>query len=137
MHFAFLHHVRIFLHRIQSILSFESWIEYPAFNSKLSLGRTAMVAFLLGVIMGVHIVSLCIGVYFRFLLSSSESSHLLIDTDRLQLLIQWCIYIICVCFFHLSEFFTTAIYNPNALSSDSFIVNHSYAYTGAAIVSKL
>ena len=36
--------------------------------------------------------------------------------------------------FHLLEFFITALYNPYVTSADSFLVNHSIAYTAAALV---
>lgn len=54
--------------------------------------------------------------------------------DRLQLLLQWCLYIVVLCTFHLLEFFVTAVYNPYVTSSDSFLINHSTAYTAAALV---
>jgi protein-S-isoprenylcysteine O-methyltransferase len=35
----------------------------------------------------------------------------------------------------LLEFFVTAVYNPTVASADSFLVNHSTAYTAAAVTS--
>jgi len=46
-------------------------------------------------------------------------------------------YVIALCSFHLGEFFTTAICNPSSASADSFMVNHSKAYTAAALVSSI
>jgi len=66
----------------------------------------------------------------------SESS-LFLDPKRLQLALQWCAYIISICSFHLAEFFATALFNPSVASSDSFVVNHSHAYTAAAMLSAL
>jgi len=40
-----------------------------------------------------------------------------------------------ICSFHMGEFFTTALCNPTVVSSDSFMVNHSKAYTTAALIS--
>lgn len=51
------------------------------------------------------------------------------------MLCQWCTYIMCLCTFHLLEFFITAIYNPSQATSDSYLVNHSITYTTAAILS--
>jgi len=51
------------------------------------------------------------------------------------LLWQWCAYIISLSSFHLLEFFITAIYNPTTCTADSFVVNHSTAYTAAALTS--
>jgi hypothetical protein len=42
--------------------------------------------------------------------------------------------VIFLCTFHLGEFFTTAVFNPSVTTSDSFMVNHSKAYTTAALV---
>ena len=48
---------------------------------------------------------------------------------------QWCTYILCICTFHLLEFFITAVYNPTQATSDSYLINHSITYTTAAILS--
>ena len=55
--------------------------------------------------------------------------------DKRLLALQWTVYVIFLCTFHLGEFFTTVIFNPTVASSDSFMVNHSKAYTAAALVS--
>jgi len=51
--------------------------------------------------------------------------------ERIQLLLQWSMYVLIICTFHLSEFFVTAVYNPTVTNSDSFLVNHSTAYSVA------
>ena len=56
------------------------------------------------------------------------------ETNRLQLALQWAVYSIFLCIFHLGEFFSTCIYNPSVTSSDSFMINQSKAYTAAALV---
>eukprot|EP00474_Spongospora_subterranea_P005940 CRZ06398.1 hypothetical protein [Spongospora subterranea] len=38
------------------------------------------------------------------------------------------LYVILLSFFHLSEFVTTAIFNPDTLSFDSSLLNHSFEY---------
>lgn len=53
----------------------------------------------------------------------------------LQLALQWTLYSIFLCLFHLGEFFSTCIYNPTVTSSDSFMINQSKAYTAAALIS--
>ncbi|KAL7510064.1 hypothetical protein ACHAXN_007002 [Cyclotella atomus] len=50
---------------------------------------------------------------------------------------QWTVYVVFLCIFHLGEFFTTAIFNPSMATADSFMVNHSKAYTTAALISWL
>lgn len=58
-----------------------------------------------------------------------------IESNTLQLALQWTVYSIFLCLFHLGEFFSTCIYNPMVTSSDSFMINQSKAYTAAALVS--
>lgn len=57
--------------------------------------------------------------------------------ETIQLAMQWTVYVIVLCTFHLGEFFMTAIFNPTATSADSFMVNHSKAYTAAAVISSI
>ena len=51
--------------------------------------------------------------------------------------LQWCLYGCVLSFFHLMEFFTTAAFNPASATYDSYLINHSTAYTIAALVSWL
>ena len=44
-------------------------------------------------------------------------------------------YFMCLCFFHLSEFVFTALYNHKEVSTDSFLLNHSMEYGLAAMAS--
>lgn len=108
---------------VQAKLNFEKWEDYPQFCKKDGLGRVALVATALGILWGIH-----------FILSLQLTLHLT-KTDRLQLLWQWCTYFTALCMFHLTEFFVTAIYNPTEATADSFLVNHSTAYTAAAFMS--
>jgi len=48
---------------------------------------------------------------------------------------QWCLYSLFLSFFHFSEFIVTAINQPNDVSYDSFLINHSKAYCIAALCS--
>jgi protein-S-isoprenylcysteine O-methyltransferase len=48
---------------------------------------------------------------------------------------QWAAYVVAICTFHLLEFFVTVVYNPAVASADSFLVNHSTAFTAAAVTS--
>jgi len=41
-------------------------------------------------------------------------------------------YLMCLSFFHLSEFVTTALFNEDKIRSDSFLLNHSLEYVAAA-----
>eukprot|EP00538_Stauroneis_constricta_P005001 CAMPEP_0119566362 /NCGR_PEP_ID=MMETSP1352-20130426/32838_1 /TAXON_ID=265584 /ORGANISM="Stauroneis constricta, Strain CCMP1120" /LENGTH=238 /DNA_ID=CAMNT_0007615457 /DNA_START=76 /DNA_END=792 /DNA_ORIENTATION=- len=58
-----------------------------------------------------------------------------IGEDRIQMLWQWCMYFSVLSFFHLMEFFTTALFNAEVVSADSYLVNHSTTYTFAALFS--
>eukprot|EP00986_Skeletonema_menzelii_P003708 scaffold1185_cov143-Skeletonema_menzelii.AAC.2 len=49
--------------------------------------------------------------------------------------LQWTVYSIFLCLFHLGEYFSTCIFNPLVTTSDSFMINQSKAYTAAALVS--
>eukprot|EP00532_Pseudo-nitzschia_australis_P000854 CAMPEP_0168194164 /NCGR_PEP_ID=MMETSP0139_2-20121125/19028_1 /TAXON_ID=44445 /ORGANISM="Pseudo-nitzschia australis, Strain 10249 10 AB" /LENGTH=254 /DNA_ID=CAMNT_0008117637 /DNA_START=439 /DNA_END=1203 /DNA_ORIENTATION=+ len=52
----------------------------------------------------------------------------------MAMILTWCFYIAAMCTFHLSEFFVTAFSNPTVVASNSFLVNHSKAYTVAFII---
>ena len=53
--------------------------------------------------------------------------HAVVSGDS-PLLLRWSMYALFLTFFHLSEFFVTAMYNPRTVSCDSFLMNHSKAY---------
>lgn len=85
---------------------------------------------------------------FHFILWIQISLHLFTDavpcfasvegylgTARIHLIWQWLAYTTTLCSFHFLEFFVTAIYNPTQATADSFLVNHSTAYTAAALTS--
>lgn len=44
-------------------------------------------------------------------------------------------YLAALSFFHFSEYIMTALYNPDKLSIDSFLLNHSFEYKVAAVFS--
>lgn len=44
-------------------------------------------------------------------------------------------YLMSLSFFHLSEFVTTALFNQSEVSTDSFLINHSWEYGLAMLVS--
>lgn len=109
------------------------------------LGRTALIGSLLGIVWGAHCVLwiqllLCvIGVlpypFDRSQTNTVKAIEYTIRWQQIAMLWQWCTYIMSFCFFHLAEFFITAIYNPTQATADSFLINHSMTYTAAAISS--
>lgn len=134
----------LLLDRIQCILALEFLEDrYPqSFGSPRSLGRVGLLGSLLGILWGAHVTLLCL---ILVMLTTAEggagdlSTHFSSASrnERHQLLSMlwtWCFYVSALCTFHLSEFFVTALYNPTVVSSDSFLINHSKAYTAAAIV---
>lgn len=48
-----------------------------------------------------------------------------VSAARVSLLLQWVLFIIALCVFHLAEFFVTALFNPSVVNASSFVVNHS------------
>ncbi|GAX27469.1 protein-S-isoprenylcysteine O-methyltransferase [Fistulifera solaris] len=110
---------------LQRRLDFQNWQDYPQFASVQSLGRVALIATILGILWGIHAV-MCVQRIWGYVMYGSSS----------LMLWQWSSYMLCLTTFHLLEFFVTALYNhPSALSADSFLVNHSAAYTAAALTS--
>jgi len=57
------------------------------------------------------------------------------NSNLLRTLMHWSLYVVCLCFFHFLEFFSTANSQPALLSYESFVINHSPAYSIAAIAS--
>eukprot|EP00571_Detonula_confervacea_P012668 CAMPEP_0172312748 /NCGR_PEP_ID=MMETSP1058-20130122/18539_1 /TAXON_ID=83371 /ORGANISM="Detonula confervacea, Strain CCMP 353" /LENGTH=236 /DNA_ID=CAMNT_0013026293 /DNA_START=154 /DNA_END=861 /DNA_ORIENTATION=- len=119
---------------VQSILAFESWKGYPQFEDDKGLGRAALLACILATIFGVNLV-LCLQLLLIHLGLLPKEIFGDWPDGTLQMAMQWTVYVILLCAFHLLEFFTTAIFNPSVTSADSFMVNHSKAYTAAALIS--
>jgi protein-S-isoprenylcysteine O-methyltransferase len=102
------------------------------------IGRVALWSTLLGILLGIHATA---AIYLTCFYTPSavvaSTTAAAIVSPRLLLLWQWSLYGTGLSTFHLLEFWITALYNPNVASSDSFLVNHSAAYTAAALTSWL
>jgi hypothetical protein len=121
------------LSSVQSILAFDGWVSYPQFNNDKGYGRIALLACILGIVLGVHVI---VGIQLVLLHMGMLPKHLIFGSNnegwassssnenelQIMILLQWVLYIIVLCIFHLAEFFTTAVYNPTATSADSFMV---------------
>ena len=107
---------------VQSILAFDRWNDYPQFENDKCNGRVALLACILGTILGVNLM-LCFQLTLMNvgILSTDIFGDWLSD-EVLQLALQWTVYVIMLCTFHLGEFFTTAVFNPSVTSADSFMV---------------
>jgi hypothetical protein len=90
-------------------------------------------ACILGIVLGVHVivgiqlVLLHVGILPKnYLIFGGKSERWASSSNendlQIMILLQWVLYIIVLCIFHLAEFFTTAVYNPTATSADSFMV---------------
>lgn len=124
------------LRRVQNVLDFKFADEerHWQFAEKNGLGRVATLACILGLVLGTHFTVLLLLCVHNFGLSTIGFLDD-IDPARVQLLQQWLVYVALLSFFHIAEFFVTAIWNPAVTSADSFVVNQSLAYTAAALVS--
>lgn len=121
------------LGQIQNVLDFEGWELHSQFATTRGLGRVALISCILGITWGVHATLLAVACFEMTGIMSSG----LLQGSRLQMLSLWCFYICSMIIFHLLEFFTTALYNPRVTSSESYLVNHSKAYTAAFIIAFL
>uniref|UniRef100_A0A7R9W1N7 Protein-S-isoprenylcysteine O-methyltransferase n=1 Tax=Pseudictyota dubia TaxID=2749911 RepID=A0A7R9W1N7_9STRA len=121
---------------IQDVLDFKfaDKERHWQFAEKNGLGRVAMLACGLGLILGIHSVLLLLLCVHDLGLSSIGFLDD-ITPERVGLLRQWLVYVVLLSFFHIAEFFVTAIWNPSVTTADSFVVNQSLAYTTAALVS--
>ncbi len=88
-----------------------------SFTDKRGLGRIALGGALLGCVFGGHLV-------WALLRGGAHAAEA-----------QWCAYALCLCGFHFAEFIVTAVNQPQDVSYDSYLINHSRAYTLAALAS--
>ena len=98
-------------------------LDYPgnsAFDSPKAVGRVGVGGVVLGAALGAHAVLLVLAAWRRDLA-----------------LFQWCLYAVALSGFHVSEFAVTAVCQPARASYDSMLINHSPAYTAAALASWL
>ncbi len=116
-----------FLGRIQNVLDFDGWELHSQFATSRGLGRVALICCMLSIVWGVHATVLAGAIFETMGIMSCG----LVQGIRLQMISRWCFYICSMSSFHLLEFFTTAVYNPGVTSSESYLVNHSKAYTAA------
>lgn len=137
--------IRFGLHNMQRKLAFHGWEAYPQYSHSNGIGRSALISTFLGILWGIHaLLGLQCVLALAMIDTSSGSTSTststtisplgLLAPDRLQLLLQWSLYVVALTTFHLAEFFVTSLHNPTVATSDSFLVNHSVHYTLAALV---
>mmetsp|Transcript_12193 Transcript_12193/g.35718 ORF Transcript_12193/g.35718 Transcript_12193/m.35718 type:complete len:242 (-) Transcript_12193:534-1259(-) len=122
----------------KSTTDFSVYVPHLALNDLFAcgkgLGRTATLACILGLILGTNFTLIVLLGMHSFGLGTISLLDG-VDPGRILLLQQWLAYVVLLSIFHIAEFFVTAIWNPSVTSADSFVVNQSLAYTGAALVS--
>ena len=106
--------------KLQSHLDFEGW-ESPQFKTQHGLGRVGLAGFGLGLVCGFHLSLLCVAT--------------VVTLPYHGVVVQWSLYAMALSGFHFSEFIVTALYKPASVSYNSYVINHSLAYTAAAIAS--
>jgi protein-S-isoprenylcysteine O-methyltransferase len=136
--------LNVFLDKIQRLLSLECLDQHSQFDHPTKAGKVALAGCILGVTWGIN-VTLLLGISGLLYIKPRPNT----DTDitsfvndsndslfplRLCLLWRWSFYLVSLCTFHLLEFFVTAIYNPTEASSNTFLINHSKAYTAAFMI---
>ena len=93
---------------------------YPL-SSKFGLGRSGIGGVVIGLALGSHLLLFVESLVFGWSLS----------------LVAWSLYVIFLAAFHLLEFLSTALYKFEDLSYDSYLLNHSTAYTCAVFAAAL
>ena len=135
--------------RVQDALNFNGSASNPQFRGSAT-GKTGTAGFFLGLVGGVHlgILLLCGMLTFwrPFMGRDDQGESKIVNTDAtditrdaatmatIRALMQWSMYVVCLCFFHFAEFFVTAVKQPKNLKYDSFLLNHSVNYTLANVV---
>jgi len=78
-----------------------------------------------------------LSVYWRssLLTNTYVIGFMIANQEAYPSMISFGYYLMCLSFFHLSEFVTTALYNQNEVTLDSFLLNHSWEYGLAMLVS--
>lgn len=120
-----------FMDKVQSVLALEFLDDklVDVDGPEKSLGRVGILGCFLGMVWGLHV---CCGIVLLWI--SYSGQDFVLNDYRLNMLWTWCFYIASMCTFHLMEFFVTAFFNPTVVSSNSFLLNHSKAYTVAAMI---
>ena len=128
----------VFLPRLQrAVLAVQDAINFKqsgAVNFQFAgdgVGKIGTTGFVLGLFGGFHVAVWWFSLLVLWMLEDSEVIESVIAL--LWVLLHWSTYAASLCAFHFLEFFATACYQPASLSFDSFIVNHSPAYTVAAV----
>jgi len=119
---------------IRKIQAHLNWTDTGSWNPQFrdsGSGMMGATGFLLGLCGGLHM-----GVVLTIALVYATNMTVLNETEPpgyLVPLLHWSLYMSLLCGFHFMEFLTTALWQQKDLCYDSFIVNHSAAYTCAAL----
>ncbi|TYZ60160.1 hypothetical protein PybrP1_006491 [[Pythium] brassicae (nom. inval.)] len=94
------------------------------FTSDKGLGKVALAAFGLGVVLALHGALLALAWW-----QPAASSV------RWVCVALWSLYVVALCVFHMAEFMLTASFRPAVVSYESFLLNHSREYHMALLLS--
>ncbi len=114
--------------KVQDSLSFDNCTSHVFRDN--GIGKIGVASFWLGTVGGIHI-----GLLLLSLCLSGDDRIVELLPFNVHMVIQWTSYMSLLCGFHFLEFFVTALYQPGNLSYESMIINHSEAYTMAALAS--
>jgi protein-S-isoprenylcysteine O-methyltransferase len=108
---------------LRALEAVQDWLNYSAskglnFHGNDGKGKIGTTGYLLGMVGGFHLALVVVSVA-----QGGPATPLL----------SWSLYVASLCWFHFFEFFTTAVCQPQSLGYDSYVVNHSLAYTAAAL----
>ena len=109
--------------------------KHPQFATNHTVGRAGLLGCLLGTIWGIHVTGMGMLLHVMATTTTENRSEICgFSAVSLQMLTSWYFYIAALSIFHLLEFFITCLYNPTQASCESFLINHSKAYTAAILV---
>lgn len=76
-------------------------------------------------------------IYWRssFLTNTFLVGYMIANQSEYPVMVCFGYYLMSLSFFHLSEFVSTALFNQSEVSTDSFLINHSWEYGLAMLVS--
>ena len=110
------------LESLQRCLDLDFLGSYPVFH-KQGLGAMGLGGLIVGFLMGASMMT-CTILSLIYLLQVAFLPWTILFSLWL-----WSTYILLLSFFHFLEFLLTAMKQPQHLSYDSFIINHSLQYT--------
>lgn len=105
------------------------------FTSRVGLGRTSVTSFALGFFLSMNLMIL--GLCLIQHTSPRWIPTIFTTVFTSYCTVQYVLYFIGMGWFHISEFLITAEFKPDSVNFDSFLLNHSTAYTLAFVLAQV